>query len=581
MRNYRDENVLEWVVSLYESAENTNRIEKHFIDYEITFGNQKRYIEDALRLKYPESWDSMTTIILAIARKIIRKLSRCYAAGANREVIDKETGAKNEELTKLFNYIYNDVDDGNRNFNMIMGKMNEYYSNHRYAELFMYVEDGTNRIRSKPLPQHLFMAVPNTTKTMAEAIVFKQKKSDFVDVKAHIDWEHLPEDLREAEVEGIYTLWTAVDNFTFVRLKKEEVDDEGHFTGEVVYRIAITSNDGNPEGKNPWGWNFVQIKDATDGHFYPDGSEIPYMGKELNVIFSDLVSIAAQQGFGQAVIYYDGDAPPAITKTGPTHIVNVPNKTGNSKFEFANPNPDLQGHLNIALSLVRVLLTTNDLTTDKVSGELSATNFASAIDRLIADSETIENIEDQRKRYVAAETKAFKVIMSMLRYLDSTKTMPEDYPKVNRALLDETKYGLKIIFNTIKPLTTEKDKATTIVYLEENGFIFPHEKHMRFNEGMTETEAKKREAELEVVKKARQKEAMFNQLDQLKENIANDRGNKQDNQFGKASTVGQKENRKPFVPQQRGQNSFGKRDSGPDKRKNEGRERRNSDRSRV
>lgn len=573
MKNYKDASVLDWVVSLYESAENLNRLEKHFKDYQISFGNQMQYIERDLMARYPESWDSMTKINLKISKKIIRKLSRCYSQGLRREVVDKKTGNVNEALTTLINYIYDDVDHTNRNLNMIMTKANQYYTNHRYVELFAYVDKG-KRIRFKPLPQHLFMAIPNREKTRAEAIVFKHDTSETFDYSQHIDWEQIPTQFKNAEVDASYTIWTEKDNFSFVRLKAHAKDDDGMETGEIIYKTVITDNDNNKDGENPYGWNFVQIKEDVDGAFYPYGSEIPETSKDLCVIFSDLVSIAANQGFGQAVIYYDSETPPPITKSGPTHVINVPNKTGNSKFEFANPNPDLKGHLDIALNIVRILLTTNDLTTDKVSGELNATNFASAIDRLIADSETLDNIDDQRKIYVSAEKKLFKVVISILNYLAETGAMPVDYPKIKTSDLDAEKYDLRVTFNSIKPITTEKDKAETIVYLDENGFILPWEKHTRFNDGMNQKEAQKREEEIRKIKADKAENAMKKQV----ENVRGQEDasiNNQENRLEKDAEGTQGENQKPFNSDQRRQNTFRQRNSRPNQRENEGRKGRN------
>ncbi len=489
---------------MVESNENKSRIDKHATDYEIAFGNQKKIIIDDLSRLYPETYGAMKIVNLAIARKILRKLSRCYSAGCIREVIEVKTGEKNQVLTDLFNVIYALADENGNDFNMVMQKANEYYTNNRYVEVFCY-QDNSNLIRFKSMPQYLFTSVPNNTKTMAEVIVFKQDKADFTEIEKFIDWGEQSIDRDNAEVIGIYTFWSKTDNFTIVNMRTRQMDAKGAFQGEIFTPVFV-KNDSNKDKKNPWGvMPFAPVKEITEGFFYPYGSEIAEMSKEINLILCDIITIAAQQGFGQAVIYFDGDQPPAITKTGPTNVINIPNKTGNSKFEFANANPDLPGHMGVCLSLVRMLLTTNDLTTDKVSGELSATNFASAIDRLIADSETVENIEDQRKKYIVAENNIFKIVIAILKYMMESNTWPSEYPKVSKELLDTVKFKLKLSFNSIKPLTTEKERAETISLLEEKGFIYPYEKYMRFFEGMTEKEAKERMDEIEKIRKERAK----------------------------------------------------------------------------
>lgn len=575
--NLRSETMLANISEMYESAENQARLQKHTADYQIATGGQKKHVIDSLIRRYPDSWDTMTPINLKIASKILSKLSRCYANGANREVINRETGVKNAPLTELFNYIYNDVDSSGRNFNSVMARANFYYSNHRYVELFTYIDQESGKLRFKPLPQNLFMALPDPTKTFGEVIVFKQSKSDFSEVRDYIDWDETPVEAVETTLDAIYTVWSKEDNFTFMRIKKVFVEEyEDNSKGDVVFRYAITSNDKNPQGKNPYGVRpFVGIKEATDGYFYPHGSEISEMSKEMNVILSDLVSIAAQQGFGQAVIYYSGEAPPALTKTGPTHVINIPNRDGNSSFQFANANPDLAGHLNIALSLIRILLTTNDLTTDKVSGELSATNFASAIDRLIADSETVEHIDDQRKKYVMAEKQQFKVMMAMLSYMQAVNAWPDDYPSVPSTLLNSGKFDIKVTFNTIKPLTTEKEKIDTISMMEEKGFILPWEKHLRFNDGMTEAEAKEREELIQASKKEKAK-MFFEQ-----QGVGNASPANQEDRSQEDNKERQEENRGARVPDRRRSQAFRQRDNRADQGEDQRRDRRPPQRPRV
>jgi hypothetical protein len=260
------------------------------------------------------------------------------------------------------------------------------------------------------------------------------------------------------------------------------------------------------------------LKRSTEGHFYPFGSEIPQMSKECCVILCDLISIATNQGFGQAVVYYEGDAPPKELKSGYTQIIALPNNDGKSRFEFANANADINGMLQTDLSIIRMLLSTNDLTTDKVSGELQATNFASAIDRLIADNESIEYTENLRKKFINAEQKLFRIIMAIIRYQVETQTLPEDYPQVNLADVNK-KLKMKLLFNSIKPMTTEKDKAETVKLLEELGLILSWEKHLRFDESLTIDEAKARE---ELIKEEKEKKFQENMESQLPQKDSKD-----------------------------------------------------------
>ena len=525
MLNYKDEGVLAELVAIVDSEENTSRIRKHTTDYQLVNGNQRMHLLDALQEKYPESYNTMTIIDVAISGKIVRKLSRVYAAGVKRQIVDKKTGKVNKPMTELINYVFEDVTNNHPSYNEVMQKANEYYTYHRYVEVFNYIgEDG--RVRYKSLPQSLFTAIANKDKTKSDAIIFKVAKKDWLHYEQYIDWNLTVNQLINPEIVGIYTLWTKDYNFSFARIQglnkaDSTIRDEDR---ETVYKIVITDNDHNPKGENPYNIHpFSAVKQPTDGHYYPYGSELAEMGKEINLMLSNLVSIAEQQGFGQAVLFFDGEVPPSITKSGPTHVINIPNSSGKSDFKFANANPDLRGHLDTILAITRILLTTNDLTTDKVSGELNATQFASAIDRLIADSEVIANIEDQRKQYVSTEQNNLVITLHLLRHLDEIGKIPDDYPKVSTKDLTYDDYKLMLSFNEIKPLTTEKEKAETISFLEEKDFILPHEKHMRFNDKLTEPEAMEFEKKIQEAKSKKEDELLNQEVNSANKRISEDK----------------------------------------------------------
>ncbi len=505
------EAMLNSIVQIVESEINSDRIREHIKAFQTVSGNQRRIIDEEIIRKFPESHEWVTRINIKISDKIVRKLARVYSAGVIRQVIDRNTKEVDQDLTALLNEVYSDVDECDRNFDQTMERTNRYEINHEYVEVFSYIEPDTNKIRFKPLPQQLFTALPNQTKTKSEVIVFKNDYTHLTETNQFIDWDNTTEEIKNGEITGLYTVWSKEFHFDFARVKITETVDG---VTSVIFKDVVLPARDDTGTKNPWGvYPFTQVKKDTDGVFYPAGSEIPQMGIDINVMLSDVVSIAEQQGFGQAVLYYDDETAPQTMKTGPTHLIQIKNKSGNAKFEFANANPDLDGHLNIILAIIRLFLTTNDLTTDKVSGEVNATNFASAIDRLIADSEWVGNIEDQRRKYLVAEKNIFRVVIMLLKHLAESKSWPESYPRVDISKLDPTKYELKLVFGTVKPITTEKDKAETISFLEEKGFILPFEKHIRFSDGnMGDKEAKKFEEEILAAKQAKAASFMQDQV---------------------------------------------------------------------
>ncbi len=507
---------LDAIINMVESPSNIARMREHEDQYNLVYGDLKKKITEEIQIRYPDSWQTMTVMALKIADKILRKLGRCYANGCKRVISDKE-GRQNDELTELFEVVYSCMNSKNQSGTYILNRADKLFNLSGYIEMFAFI--GKNGlINLKPMTQHLFTAIPDDEKENAAAIVFKHDKADWTITDKFIDWEHIPADWHGGEVEGIYTVWTPKKQISFSKISK--LQEEGEQKGQTIFYIVKTYEEKNKKNINPFGiLPFVAIKKECEGNFYPSVNEIASTAKDINIIISDIITIANQQGFGQAVVYYDTDEPPVINKSGPTHVITIPSANGNSRFEFANANPDLNGHLQVVLTVVRMLLTTNDLTTDKIAGELTATNFASAIDRLIADSESIENIDDQRDKYISIESKLFEIIKKQLIYMIDTNTWPKQYPVIKKELLESDEYSLSLYFNSSKPIITEKEHATTISYLEENGFILPHEKHLRFNDGMTEAQAREREEEIKAVKQERMEEAMQSQVEGVNNDI--------------------------------------------------------------
>ena len=97
--------------------------------------------------------------------------------------------------------------------------------------------------------------------------------------------------------------------------------------------------------------------------------------------------------------------------------------------------------------------------------------------------------------------------MSILQYQVKTQTLHPDYPKVTLADIMGS-YKLKLTFNEIRPLVTEKEKIDTIKSAEDAGLLLPWEKHLKYNENLTPQEAQEREKLIEEYKK-KLKEAFF------------------------------------------------------------------------
>jgi len=152
---------------------------------------------------------------------------------------------------------------------------------------------------------------------------------------------------------------------------------------------------------------------------------------------------------------------------------------------YINANPDLTGQLDV-LKFEAIMILNEHQVKAKSTISGGVDKFTSGFDRLLADADCQDVIADNQSLYAEnLEQGVYHVIQSGEETMSRNTFTSEDvivkYPKP-------------------KVLISDKETIANIKAQEEEGLIFPWEKHIIMNPNLSEEQARKREEEINKIK---------------------------------------------------------------------------------
>jgi hypothetical protein len=154
-----------------------------------------------------------------------------------------------------------------------------------------------------------------------------------------------------------------------------------------------------------------------------------------------------------------------------------------TEAKYISPNPNLDGHKDSILTYMHMILDQQGITSNQVvkPGE----KFTSGFDRLIANADVQDIIEDNQDIYTRVENEVYKIIKQM-------HIVTGDFIfKSNE---------LKIKFARPKILSSDSEKLENLKKKKELGLWFDWELIMEADPNLSEDEAKAKAEELKKVK---------------------------------------------------------------------------------
>jgi hypothetical protein len=212
----------------------------------------------------------------------------------------------------------------------------------------------------------------------------------------------------------------------------------------------------NPIECMPFG-SFAKDK---DGKFWADGGEDLVEGSILiNTILTDVYYIAKMHGTG--LFYLFGKGVPKNLKVGPNQGITLEVEEGDPtpSIGFANASPQLNDHKDLIEQYLAILLTTNDLEPNSVSGTLSVGGASSGVQELIIKSEPVGAIEDDQEIFKDEEPNVTKIASKWHNlYLD--KGLLVEKLEELGPIPDDLDYTIK--FGAVQQFFSEKEKLEVI-----------------------------------------------------------------------------------------------------------------------
>lgn len=425
------------ILSEIGSEEEHERRAAEIESKEIYEGKLHRYVEKKLKKMYPKTWEAYNIADYNIHKKISDKKSKSYVKPPLRK-LDKQSE------TDDYNAILEEF-----GFNDVMKKVDLYKNRHSYCGLGV-IRERLNLVDGGIKDKFYFWAL-----APYEFCVHRDQNGNIY------AWS-IP-----MGMEGDQEVWTIWTDESQVKLKTKD------FKGYEI--IPIPGNDSfvNPYGVIP----FIYVPLDQTGE-YPYPLSLPRQTVELNTNLSVYMTSGNMQ-IGQLVIKFPEDQKFDWIVSGLMTAMKLPQaKNPNipkTEADYISPNPNLEGHKDSILTFMSMILDEHGMNSNGVvkSGE----KFTSGFDRLIANADVQDIIEDNQDIYTRTENAVFQIIKSMsLRDGNYTYTSEK----------------LSVKFARPKVLSSDTEKLQNLKMKKELGLWEDWELILEADPNLSEEDAKKK-----------------------------------------------------------------------------------------
>lgn len=407
------------IIKEIESDENIRRKQESLKRYEIYNDRLEEYVYNVLQRDLSaETLDQMRVISsINLCKRITDEQSSIYTKRPNRMIHNSD-----ERTDELFGNIYS-----MGRVNTAMKKANVAFNLQQQCALQVIPKGG--RLKIKVLQPHHYDVLPNhADPEKADVYILSQYDKNRLFDRTHNQNNYTPQpsaveyrtrDRQNQKIadesdwqanRGTYVWWS--DDYHFMTNSDGEILDPETMmpiVGEIEDRFLL-----NPIGKKP----FVDVKEDSDGEYWQRfGNATVDFTIDMALILSDVAEVNRLQGYAQPII--SAVEPPKDMKVGPNTIMFL-KKSKNAEeaaqpsFEFASPNPDLAGSIEVVKTFLSMYLTSKGLDPAVVTAEGTGARFASGIDRLLSNIEKFEASADDFDLFKWVESEVFRLIKSWL-----------------------------------------------------------------------------------------------------------------------------------------------------------------------
>ena len=427
------------------SPEEKSRRNKELENLMVYEGQLHLFVEKKLKSMYPRTWESYNVADYNIHKKITDKKSKSYIKPPIRSLQKKEE-------TDLYNGILEAY-----NFNDVMKLVDTYKNRHKYCGLGIVRErevfqDGTYN------DKYNFWAL-----APYEFNVHRDANGDIY------AWSIPTGKDRE------FDYWTLWSQETHIKIKTKDYKS-----------FSVVPIDGNPENINPYGIiPFIFIPMDCSGA-YPYHSSLPRQTVELNTNLSVYLTSGNMQ-IGQLVIKHPKNQKIDWIVSGLMTAMRLEQEINpdmpKTEADYISPSPNLEGHKESILTYMMMILDEHGMNSNQVTK--SGEKFTSGFDRLIANADVQDIIEDNQDVYTRVENGTYKIIRAM-NDRDGNFTFKSD--------------KLSVKFARPKILTSDSEKLDNLKKKKDLGLWEEWELIIEADPNLTEEEARAKSEKLKLSK---------------------------------------------------------------------------------
>ena len=441
------------------SGSNTKRIKEDKLRFNVFQGQLRDEIIGFLRSEFlkPETIEAMShrVVPINIVQKIINKLAMVYREAPIRMPVD---GNENDQMMI-------DLYTNSFNLNEKMKWANRYFKLQKNTALEPFLDrNGVPRLRA--LPSQSFTPVSDDPiQPDRPTGIVKHVRSD-----ASLDAKKMR-----------FHYWTD-ENFWIL-------DGEGNVVGGEMVSID------NPEGVNPFGKiPFVYIPESDDGNLIPiSDDDLISMQFVICALLSDLTFASKYQAW--SIYTITGANEDQNIGLNPNSVVSLPE---GASLDVVKAQIDIESMLSQVEAQVGMLLTTKNLSVGDITGQVSASNAASGVAKMIDRSETTEDRMDQEAFFINGEKELWDLWAHHMLpvYVASGRMNPEYQGQFTN------EFELSIEFADQKPVVSDKELIELEIMKLDNGLTTKKRALQNLLKDKSEEEIDMLIEEIEEVKKS-------------------------------------------------------------------------------
>lgn len=456
-------------------------------------GGRAFLIEQIQREFGPEALKEMRLAPVNLLKKIVNKRSQVYKKAPQR----KCEGEANQQLVDFYTQ--------RLELNPLMQKANRYYSLHSNEVIYtrpVPQKDGTQALKSDVVAPYLYsIRAEHADKTKIDTYVF----NEFIEQGMVTPQHNVPSATGHQSFSmepGYKTKGDQVaSGETATDLKRNYIfwQDETHFTTDESGNVIRLADQDDTQFLNP-----IQIKpivniakDRDNEPWATQGEDLIDLTMAIQMGWSDLLTIAKHQGYGQPVISSEDEPKKVILGINKAlWLKKSPDGTA-ATFEYVTANSPLDQYKALLMELLGILLSTNDMEPGSIAGAQAVQQFTSGFHQLIAMSDNLAAIEGDKPVFLKAEREHWEIIKRWHNYMYDSGVLDQEARALGRFTDD---FKIAVEFADVKPLESEDEILARVEKQRGMGLMTRLDAMMKLYPALSEEEARAKLAEIDAEK---------------------------------------------------------------------------------